>query len=97
VGLTVATARRPRRLCDLDAAALASPPQHPDAGRATNPFDGPIGSLITSADGQDACRRGRIDAGSSTGLLLGPISHWAGLPIERLPSGGTVQRDLPAR
>ena len=31
VGLTVATARRPRRLCDLDAAALGQPTTHPES------------------------------------------------------------------
>jgi len=31
-----------------------------------------------------------IDAGLVHRLLLVQFPHWAGLPIERLPSGGTV-------
>jgi len=40
VGLTVATARRPRRLCDLDAAALGQPTRIRNRRTSYNPFDG---------------------------------------------------------
>jgi len=96
VGLTVATARRPRRLCDSTTAALGQPPRIRNRRRATNPLNGPIGSVITSADGQDACDEGRHRRRPRPPAAPRPVPHWTDLPIERIPPGDR-QRDLPAR